>query len=168
MNKVYIYSLNDPDTLQIRYIGKTGNLKKRLYSHITEAKRSKGRRYVLNWINSLLSSNKKPIINIIEECNDSNWQERERYWVSYYREIIPNLCNNADGGLGGSGTKNYTPEELDKRRIIASKSFSKFTDYEKSQIWEDIQKYSYKQVVKRHPRITRSIYFHIKKRLLLE
>ena len=115
MKKLYIYVLKCPEG-NIRYVGKTNNLKKRLYSHINEAKKRKSRRYVLNWIYSLLLLNLKPSIEVIEECDSNNWQEREKYWVEYYRKLIPNLCNNADGGLGGSGTKNYTKEELNKKK----------------------------------------------------
>lgn len=156
--KVYIYSLNDPDSLSIRYIGKTINIKRRLSSHINEAKRGKGRRYVLNWIKSLLDVNKKPIINIIEECDQDNWEEREKHWVNYYRKIILNLCNNADGGLGGSGMKNYTADEINRRRIIASKTFSKYTIEQKIIIWNAIKDKSYKLV---KTLITRNIYFQV-------
>jgi len=156
--KVYIYSLNDPDSLSVRYIGKTMNLKKRLSSHINEAKRCKGRRYVLNWIKSLLDINKKPIINIIEECTQDNWEEKERYWVDHYRKIIPNLCNNADGGLGGSGTKNYTPEEINQRRIVASNNFSSYSNEQKIGIWNTIKDKPYRLV---KTLITRNIYFQV-------
>lgn len=159
--KVYIYSLNDPDSLLIRYIGKTVNLKRRLSSHINEAKRAKGRRYVLNWIKFLLDVNKKPIINVIEECTQDNWEEREKYWVDYYRKSISNLCNNADGELGGSGTKNYTQEELEVRRKRMSETFSKFPTELSISIWNDIQILSKKEIFKKYPQVTRNIYFQV-------
>ncbi len=159
--KVYIYSLNDPDSLQIRYIGKTTNLKKRLSSHIQEAKRSNGRRYVLNWIKNLLNNNKKPAITIIEECTEDDWQEREKYWIDFYRKTIPNLCNNADGGLGGSGTKNYTEKELETKRKRMSETFSRFSTDISISIWNDMQILSKKEIFKKYPQITRNIYFQV-------
>lgn len=159
--KVYIYSLNDPDSLQIRYIGKTTNLKKRLSSHIQEAKRSNGRRYVLNWIKNLLNNSKRPVITVIEECTEGDWQERERYWIYFYKKTIPNLCNNADGGLGGSGVKNYTQKELDKRRITASNTFSKFPTELNISIWSDMQILTKKEVFNKYPEMTRNIYFQV-------
>ena len=36
--KTFIYSLTDPITNQIRYVGKTVNLEQRLYNHINHAK----------------------------------------------------------------------------------------------------------------------------------
>jgi hypothetical protein len=139
MKKAYIYILKCPEG-NIRYVGKTINPKKRLSSHISEAKRNKGRRYVLNWIQSLISKSLLPVIEIIEECDDDNWQEREKYWVEYYRKLIPDLCNNADGGLGGSGCKNYSKEELEKRKSCMSKTMSIFSQEEKIIIWSMIQK----------------------------
>lgn len=90
--KFKIYCLKCPVTLQIRYIGVTVNtLSTRLSQHIFDAK--KGGTYKRNWIASL---SKKPVIELIEECNYSNWEEREKYWISYY----DNLTNTKEGGVG--------------------------------------------------------------------
>lgn len=43
-------------------------------------------------------------MDIIEECYD-NWDERERFWISYYRMIGENICNLTDGGEGILGCK---------------------------------------------------------------
>lgn len=91
-----IYALKHPDTLEIKYIGKTVQLLKyRLSGHISRSKRSRTA-YVNCWIYSLLQEGKKPIIELIEECEE-NWEEREQYWISYY----PNLCNHQIGGGHG-------------------------------------------------------------------
>ncbi len=42
MKIIYIYSLSDPNG-NIRYIGKTTNIKRRLYSHIAESKQNNNR-----------------------------------------------------------------------------------------------------------------------------
>lgn len=162
MEKLYIYVLKCPEG-NIRYVGKTNNLKKRLYSHINEAKKGKGRRYVLNWIHGLIILNLKPLIEVIEECNSSNWQDREKYWVAYYRKLIPNLCNNADGGLGGSGVKNFTKEELDKKKQIMSNIFSKFNSEEKIDIWNLIQQgKTLKEISIIYPNYSRHIDFGVR------
>lgn len=36
MDKVYIYSLEDPETGEIRYVGKANNIKSRFYGHLNE------------------------------------------------------------------------------------------------------------------------------------
>jgi len=77
MIQVYIYCLKDTKE-NIRYIGKTTNIKRRLYSHIAEAKQNKHNRYVLNWIRNLLNNKQKPIIEVIEICNENNWIKREK------------------------------------------------------------------------------------------
>lgn len=137
--QVYIYCLRHPISNEIRYIGKTTNYKRRLSSHISEAKVHKGRRHVLNWIYSLLQINLKPTIEVLEVCDSTIWQDREQYWIAYYREQHTNLCNIADGGLGGSGEKNYTEEELEERKIVMSLRMSKFSESDKLHIWKLIQ-----------------------------
>lgn len=50
-----IYVLKDPDTNEIRYVGKTIKpLDSRLANHIYHAKKPKHRNKRLNWIRSLL------------------------------------------------------------------------------------------------------------------
>lgn len=88
----YIYVLKHPLTLEIRYVGVTcTTLKARLSQHIHDSK--KKNTYKRNWINSLPQ---RPIIEQIEICNYTNWEEREKYWISYYE----NLTNTREGGGG--------------------------------------------------------------------
>ena len=162
MKTTYIYVLKCPEG-NIRYVGKTNNPKKRLSSHISEAKKGKGRRYVLNWIHSLLSKSLIPSMEIIEICTEENWQEREKYWVEHYRNIIPNLCNNADGGLGGTGTKNFSKEELFKKKEIMSNTFSKLSKSDKELIWKMIQSNKTQlEITEKYPEYTRSIDFGVR------
>ena len=162
MEKVYIYCLKDTEE-NIRYVGKTTNIKRRLYSHIAEAKRSKTNRYVHNWIKSLLKNKQKPIIEIIEVCNENNWEEREKYWIKYYRNIIPNLCNNCDGGTGGITKENLSKEQLLKKKEIMSNTFSKFTNEDKEIIWNMIQDNKNQlEIMEKYPEYTRSIDFGVR------
>lgn len=162
MKNVYIYCLKDPSG-EIKYIGKTINLERRLSAHISEAKSSKTNRYVLNWIKKLLSLNQKPTIHLLEIVNESNWQEKEKYWILYYRNIKSNICNNCDGGLGGVGRNNFTEEELKNKRIIMSKTFSKFNDETKHEIWNMIlNNYSFEDILKIYPDYTRHIHYGVK------
>jgi hypothetical protein len=139
MKQVYIYILKDQND-NIRYVGKTTNIKRRLHSHIAEAKLNKSKRYVLNWIRQLLVNNNKPILQVIEKCNENNWQEREIYWINYYKKIVPNLCNLCNGGTGGLTKENLTEDQLRKKKTIMSNTFSKFSEEEKIHIWSLIQK----------------------------
>jgi hypothetical protein len=101
---IYIYSLLDPSTNIIRYIGKTVNIKHRLDQHIKESisiRKGKSRRKInkrYSWILNLLDNNIEPKIEVLEVCyskEESN--EREKYWIS----ITPNLVNMTKGGDGG-------------------------------------------------------------------
>ena len=90
-----IYSLKCPITKEIRYIGVTVNtLNARLSQHIFDSK--KGGTYKRNWIKSILDINKKPLIELVENCTYKNWEEREKYWIKYY----DNLTNTSVGGVG--------------------------------------------------------------------
>ena len=97
---VKIYVLKHPDTLEVRYVGKTvRSLSRRLSNHIANAKGNKHNKHLSNWIINILNKNKRPIIELIEECDYSVWQEREQYWISQFPNLI-NLTKGGDGCLG--------------------------------------------------------------------
>ncbi len=106
-----IYILKDPNTNEIRYVGKTINIKRRYYQHTNKKFQEKTKTYVANWILSLLKNGQKPIIESIEQCLD--WEEKEVYWISYYKNLGCNLCNLAEGGKGCSG---YRKTEEQKKK----------------------------------------------------
>lgn len=87
----YIYVLKDPLTNELMYVGKTTNPKKRLNQHINNSKKRKT--YVNIWVNNLLQSNNKPIMEIIDSCIDNNWVELERKWTELIYLENKKLCN---------------------------------------------------------------------------
>jgi hypothetical protein len=96
---VYIYALLDPDTDDVRYIGKTKNLAQRLSSHcLSSSKQSNPHKW--RWIDKLKADGKKPKMLILDQCEQDSWQESERHWIAHYRSIGARLTNIADGGLG--------------------------------------------------------------------
>lgn len=90
----FIYSLSNPTTGEIRYVGKANDVNKRLKSHIYDSKTRNTPLY--NWIRKLISNGLMPVINIICECD--NWQERERQIIKEYRGKGFRLLNVAEGG----------------------------------------------------------------------
>lgn len=95
MEKCYIYKLIDPITNKVRYVGKTKNkLNVRLSQHISKSK-TNYKSHVYDWIRKLQCSGNKPIIELIEECFENNWEEREIYWISQFK----NLTNISRGGI---------------------------------------------------------------------
>lgn len=100
-NKVYIYALVDPITIDIRYIGKAKNMTARYNTHIKRAKNNITKTHSSNWIRSVLSNNLLPILILIEEVDMLNWKDKEIYWIAYYRKFY-DLTNILDGGNGGA------------------------------------------------------------------
>jgi len=95
-NNYHIYKLIDPTTKKVRSVGVTTcYLQKRFYQHKYSAKKLR-KTHCAKWINSLLKNNLQPIIELIETCNENNWEEREIYWISYFE----NLTNHLPGGKG--------------------------------------------------------------------
>ena len=114
--KAKIYSLNDPNTNEVRYIGMTTKeLSRRLKEHISESKNKRQKHHRAHWIKSLLSNNKFPIIDLIEEVEINKWQESEIYWIAQFKEWGFNLTNSSIGGDGNIGYKK-TKEEIEKHR----------------------------------------------------
>jgi hypothetical protein len=110
--KTFIYSLEYPIG-NIRYIGKSDNPEKRLKRHIKESKwRNKNHRD--HWLNSL---DNPPILHIIEEVKYSEWQDREVYWISFYKKQGYKLVNGTDGGEGCNGFKGRKHTDETKQNL---------------------------------------------------
>jgi len=61
------YSLSDPDTLEVRYIGVTTNtLSVRFQQHKSAAKKDKDYTHKTKWVKSLLNKNKLPIMTLLQ------------------------------------------------------------------------------------------------------
>lgn len=94
---VYIYALAEPGTDIIRYIGKTVDLKNRLTRHLSETSKT----YKNNWIKSL--NGIKPEVIILDECDEDNWIDCEKYWISQCKTWGFKLTNLTEGGEGMCG-----------------------------------------------------------------
>ena len=119
---VKIYVLKHPDTLEVRYVGKTvRSLSRRLGNHIANAKGNKHNKHLSNWIINILNNNKRPIIELLEECDYSVWQEREQYWISQFPNLI-NLTKGGDGCLG------FIQDESTKEKLRIAMTGRKHTE----------------------------------------
>lgn len=96
MKTAFIYGLRCPLTGQIRYIGKAANPKKRLSVHLA----SKERCHRTNWIQSLTKQHVIPVLEIIAEVPETDWQFWERSYIRLYRGLGFDLVNSTDGGEG--------------------------------------------------------------------
>lgn len=98
----------------VKYIGKTVKpLRTRFKEHLWEADKYHLKSHKSNWIRKLKKLNLIPIIEMIETCFWEQSQEKEKYWISYYKKLNSNLCNETEGGEGNLG-RIMTQETKDK------------------------------------------------------
>lgn len=102
---IKIYTLTDPRTNEVRYVGKTkGTLKRRLNGHMCEA-RSGAMYYKAKWVRVLIKEGLIPIIEEIDRIDSENWAWLEQYWISQFISWGFNLTNATNGGDGNQGQK---------------------------------------------------------------
>lgn len=130
---IYIYGLYNSFSEDIRYIGKTNDTERRLKEHVVEAKSGKYPHFPKNrWILKTIEGGGKIFLKVIEEVNEKNWEEREIYWISYYRNMPGNL-NLSIGGetskefffLSYEDCKKWVKENVDTTKINSSSAWRK-------------------------------------------
>lgn len=110
--EVQIYTLSHPVTNEIRYVGRTiKKLSYRLYQHIYNC--NKNNYHSANWIKAILKQGLKPKIELLDTCDESNWDILEQYWISQFKAWGFRLTNDCAGGRG-----NLSPS-FDTRKKIA-------------------------------------------------
>lgn len=113
---IYIYALSDPTTSEVRYVGKTINLRKRYLKHLNPSSKCK---HCSAWIQGLLKEGLEPNQQVLETLSpDACWEPVEQKWIAYYKAAGCDLTNITAGGEGGAtygrlGKKN-TPEHIKK------------------------------------------------------
>lgn len=113
-NNVYIYGLKCPLSGQVKYIGKTNDLKRRYYEHNQTHRNRKSKKN--SWIISLKKKDLSPIMEVLEKCCEQNWEEQEKKWIRYFLKNGYDLKNIMEGG----GRKDYTfTKETRKNMSIA-------------------------------------------------
>lgn len=117
-SKVFIYVLIDPKTDEVRYVGKTNSLSKRLYNHISTARKNKSKSHKNNWINGLLNESLSPKIEIIDEVPEDMWEIFEIYWIDQFRQWGFKLTNVCEGGEGAK-TGKRKPLSKEHRKSIS-------------------------------------------------
>jgi ribosome-binding protein aMBF1 (putative translation factor) len=77
MNKYIIYGLYCPITDNLHYVGKSSSYLTRPKEHLTMSHSEK----INEWVTHLNFLGYKPIIKILEECTETNIDERELAWI---------------------------------------------------------------------------------------
>lgn len=108
-----IYTLTDPRTKEIRYVGKTiKTLQQRLTAHLYDINRTKTHKS--NWIREVMSEDLTPIIEEIETLPWNVSQEAEMYWIAQFQAWGFRLVNLTKGG---EGTLGRVGSELQRQRM---------------------------------------------------
>jgi excinuclease UvrABC nuclease subunit len=106
--EIYIYKLIDPRNDEVRYVGKTINIKNRYKQHLYDKRKS----HKASWVQSLRQIKLKPKLDILEICNENNWKDREKYWINQFN----NLTNLKEGG-GSDYIRNTLESTKEKLRL---------------------------------------------------
>lgn len=138
---IKIYTLSDPRTNEIRYVGQTNaTLRKRLQRHL----RFRDNTERTKWLKSLSENGLTPNIDFVAEATLENWKEEERFYIAYFRFLGFSLTNMTDGGDGNYGIipseetrqkkrealKGYRPEQWHIDRMNAPKNERGYTHNE--------------------------------------
>ena len=116
--EINIYTLSDPNTNKIMYVGKTRNIPKRYSDHINEAKKSNLTKKQ-QWINSLLNNGLKPKIEILDTCSEDESEIFESFYISLIKSWGFDLTNIFTSGMSESMKGNkYAVGLTHKRKSI--------------------------------------------------
>lgn len=126
-NPNIIYGLIDPDSLMIRYIGKSCSGLNRPRNHRAAAKRVRNREetHKARWIRSLLSRGLEYEIVILDETVPEALYDLEQWWIVYGRALGWPLTNLTDGGPGNLGWK------------MPSETRVKIANASRGRVWSD-------------------------------
>lgn len=132
MNKIYIYGLVDPETNQLRYIGKSKNPESRYRKHLQDSK--KKITYKDKWIYHVLFKQKKPELIILDFTLNDDWEEIEKFYIAYFKFIGAKLTNLTEGGDNPPSAKGrvWTAEQL--KRISENNKGKKRSEETKKNI----------------------------------
>jgi predicted GIY-YIG superfamily endonuclease len=123
-NKTFlIYTIVDNNDIPI-YIGQTCNLKRRTQEHLLSANTNSNTNYLYNKLRKLirLEEYKLKIIVIEDNLTGDIIDEREIYYIKYFKDLGYKLCNLTNGGQGTTGhIPEFTDEWKQKLSISAKK-----------------------------------------------
>jgi hypothetical protein len=108
----FIYSLVDPITLEVRYIGQTTCGYQRYKDHC-KISENDGDSYRANWLRSLIKKDLKPILSVLKYTDDLDYWEK--YFISVFANSGAKLVNAESGGRS-----NFTFRQETKDKIAAT------------------------------------------------
>lgn len=141
---IYIYTLSEPNTGRVRYVGKTNDMKQRFSDHYSEsvAKRSNKRD---KWVKSLKAKGLFPIMEVLETVAEDEWEDAEKFWIQNLKFLGCDLLNSNGGGHGGISPSPEVRQKIGAARVgwkhspetkarIAASCKARMTDEEKERL----------------------------------
>lgn len=95
MKTTFIYTLSDPETGEIRYVGKSNTPSIRAKQHLRDENTRK-----CAWVKSLVKRGLTPKLEVLDEVPETEWQFWEQYWIQVVSGWGFRLTNGDSGGLG--------------------------------------------------------------------
>ena len=115
MSNYIVYSLIDPNTNEIRYIGKTIQGLKRIKEHTKDSSlKHDGNTKKANWIRKLKKNGQEPKFGILYTMGECSWSKeeinnhlykKEQELIEFYKMLEYDLTNHQDGGPGSPNRK---------------------------------------------------------------
>lgn len=126
MKTTFLYTLSDPETGGIRYLGKSDEPFKRYKRHLYDRDASHKSR----WVHELRSRGLKPHMDLLDEIPHSQWKFWEREYIRVFKAIGIRLVNLTDGGDSGPNMEDL-PEDT-KNRIRSGGKFVRSQEQRKN------------------------------------
>lgn len=149
-----IYTLSDPRTGTVMYVGKTiVSLKERLRCHLKD-KYGCPR---MDWIKTLAYFKLVPIIEFIEECPEEDLDWMENYWILQFRTWGFDLLNRTTGGEGGRLSEETKRKIGEKLARINTQQILELIELYKA------KKYTQKEIGEMFGITRKAVEYHLKK-----
>lgn len=116
--KYYIYTLSDPSDNEVKYVGKTKDLKDRLRRHMGPSSLKESWTKKNKWLKYLKNNNLIPIMEILDEGNSDNIDALEIYWIEQLKTWGYKLKNDTKGG---KGCEYWTGKKLSDKHKMKTK-----------------------------------------------
>src|SRR4051812_33629800 len=91
---VHIYTISCPNTGDVVYVGKTIDVRHRFSSHLKSSKNTNS----AVWIRNVIKTGRKPVMDVIDTVNESNYSFWEQYYISLFKTWGFKLLNVKIGG----------------------------------------------------------------------
>jgi len=132
---VTIYTLSDPETDQVRYVGKTIQpLLKRYSKHLSDPRIN----HRTCWIKSIINKGLLPKIEIIDIVDAAGWEIMEIYWISQLKCWGFDLVNYT---VGGDSLNGYVHSEETKLKLSIKQTGKKYSLQSRKKMSDSRRKY---------------------------